>query len=192
MPTEKIYAIQTEPLIISTLLRTQKTRINHQIQASELRVIDDQGNNLGVIPLREALIKAEAAGLDLIEISPEATPPVAKIMDYGKFQYAENKKQKIAKARTHSVETKSVQITIGTGEHDLALKAKQASKWLEGGNRIKIDLFPRGRAKYMDQKFLKERLERILPLMTVECKVVAGPEKSPKGLTIMVERVGKK
>ncbi len=76
-------------------------------------------------------------------------------MEYGKFQYSENKKRKDAKAKTHNVETKAIQITIGTGDHDLELKAKKAVEWLAEGHRIKVDLFLRGRAKYMDQKFLK-------------------------------------
>ena len=83
---------------------------------------------MGVITLQEALTKATEAGLDLIEISPNAVPPVAKIMDYGKFQYAENKKQKVARAKVHTVEVKNIQVKIGTGEHDLELKAKRVGE----------------------------------------------------------------
>ena len=167
---------------------SNNTRINHQIRAQELRVIGSQGENFGIIPLSEALKKANEAGLDLIEISPNAVPPVAKIMDYGKFQYAENKKLKVAKAKSHTVETKTIQVKIGTGEHDLELKAKKASEWLKEGHRIKIDLFLIGRTKYMDFNFLKERMERILKLITEEYKVADAPKKSPKGLTIVIER----
>src|SRR5204862_6045294 len=117
-----------------------------------------------------------------------ANPPIAKVMDYGKFQYAENKKQKAAKAKIHNVETKALQITIGTGDHDLLLKAKKADEWLKEGHRIKIDLFLRGRAKYMDQAFLKERLERILKLIPGEFRVAEAPKKSPKGLTVVIEK----
>ena len=131
---------------------------------------------------------ANDAGLDLIEISPNATPPVAKIMDYGKFQYAENKKLKAAKAKSHTVETKTVQVKIGTGEHDLELNAKKASEWLKEGHRINIDLFLIGRSKYMDFKFLKERMERILKLITEEYKIADTPKKSPKGLSVVIER----
>ena len=104
---------------------------------------------MGVITLQEALTKATEVGLDLIEISPNAVPPVAKIMDYGKFQYAENKKQKVARQKVHTVEVKNIQVKIGTGEHDLELKAKRVGEWLSEGNRVKIDLFLIGRAKYM-------------------------------------------
>ena len=163
-------------------------RVNHQIRASELRVIGPKGENLGIISLSEALMKAEEAGLDLIEISPNAVPPVAKISDFGKFQYEENKKQKQAKSKAHTVETKTIQVKLGTGEHDLGLKAKKASEWLADGNRVKLDLFLPGRAKYLDQNFLKTRLDRILKLITVEYKIATPPTKSPKGLTVIVEK----
>ncbi len=163
------------------------TRINHQINASELQVIGAEGENLGVISLQLALQKAHEAGLDLIEISPKAIPPVAKIMDYGKFQYDENKKQKTSKARVQITEVKTLQVKIGTGEHDLELKAKKASGWLKEGHKIKIDLFLPGRSKYLDQNFLKERLERILKLIPIEIKS-DEPKKSPKGLTVVIEK----
>jgi translation initiation factor IF-3 len=169
-------------------LSTIHTRINHQIKAPELRVIGADGANLGIISLKEALEKANEASLDLIEVSPNIVPPIAKIMDYGKFQYDQNKKLKSAKSRSKSIEIKSVQVKIGTGEHDLELKAKKASEWLKEGNRIKIDLFLTGRSKYMEFKFLKERLDRILKLITEEYKIADAPKKGPKGLTVIIEK----
>ncbi|HEY4498696.1 MAG TPA: translation initiation factor IF-3, partial [Candidatus Paceibacterota bacterium] len=173
---------------LTTYCVLQRTRINKAIRAESLRVIGENGENFGVLSLTDALAKAEELGLDLIEISPTAVPPVAKIMEYGKFQYAENKKRKEAKAKTRNVETKAIQITIGTGDHDLDLKAKKAVEWLTEGHRIKVDLFLRGRAKYMDQKFLKERLERILKLISSDFKVVEEAKKSPKGLSLVIEK----
>lgn len=169
-------------------MSSQKTRINQQIRATELRVITEDGVNLGVIPFEAAIAKAKEMGLDLIEISPNALPPIAKIMDYGKFQYDEKKKTKAAKAKVQTVEIKNVQVKIGTGEHDLELKAKKASEWLAEGNRVKIDLFLPGRSKYMDFNFLKERMARILKLITVEFKVAEEPKKSLKGLTAIIEK----
>lgn len=165
-----------------------KTRINQYIRAAELRVIGPEGENFGVISLQEALEKAKAAGLDLIEISPNAIPPVAKIMDYGKFQYDEKKKERAARAKIQTVELKNIQVKIGTGDHDLELKAKKASEWLSEGHRVKIDLFLTGRSKYMDFKFLKERMDRILRLISVEYKIADEPKKSPKGVTAIIER----
>jgi translation initiation factor IF-3 len=153
-----------------------------------LRVIGDNGENYGVISFKEAMEKAVALGQDLIEISPLASPPVAKIMDYGKFQYDANKKQKISKTRSHTVETKSIQIKVGTGDHDLDLKAKKASEWLKKGNRVKVDLFLPGRTKYMDIKFLEERLARVLKLITEDYKVAEAPKKGLKGLTTVIEK----
>ncbi len=165
-----------------------RVKINHQIKAPELRIITADGENLGVMGLSKALEEARTRGLDLIEISPNANPPIGKIMDYGKYQYDEKKKVKSARSRTQTTEVKSVQVKIGTGEHDLTLKAKRVSEWLAEGNRVKIDLFLVGRSKYMDLNFLKERLERILKLITVDYKIAQEAVKGPKGLTIYVEK----
>jgi len=166
----------------------EKVRINRQIRVSELRVIDDADGNLGVLSLEEALRRAEAKGLDLIEISPNATPPVAKIMDYGRFQYIAQKKEREARAKAHITETKSLQVKIGTSERDLEMKARKASEWLAEGQRVRLNLFLPGRTKYMEPKFLEKRLERILKLLTEGYKVAEAPQKSPKGLTVVIER----
>ena len=165
-----------------------RTRINEMIRAKELRVIGAEGENLGVISTKEALIKAKEVDLDLIEISPNAKPPVAKIMDYGKFQYDQKKKAKAQKAKAHNVEVKSVQVKVGTDENDLSIKAKRSSKWLEEGHRVKVELFLPGRTKYMDRDFLKERLERILKLITVEYRIAEEAKKNPKGIATIIER----
>lgn len=165
-----------------------RERINNQIRASELRVLSEDGSNLGVISLKEALAKAVELGVDLIEISPNANPPIAKLMEYGKYQYLEKKKQQKAKAGAKSTETKSIQVKIGTGDHDLELKAKQASEWLRDGHRIKVELYLSGRAKYMDEKFLRERLDRVLHLITIDYKISEAYKKSPKGIMVTIEK----
>ena len=172
-------------------MRDERVRINHAIRAKELRVIGADEKNLGVLPLAEALAAAVEANLDLIEISPTAKPPVAKIMDYGKYRYEQSKKAKEVKAKSHVTETKSIQVKIGTGEHDLTLKAKRIAEWLGDGHRIKIDLFLWGRYKYMEESFLKERLGRFLKIIPAEYKVADDIRRSPKGLTTTIERVGK-
>lgn len=165
-----------------------RTRINHQIRAPELRVIGPQGENFGVISVSEALKRAGEAGLDLIEISPSATPPVAKIADYGRFQYEQNKKTRAAKAKMQRVEVKTIQVKIGTSEHDLGLKAKKVSEWLTEGHRVKVDLYLTGRSKYMEFKFLQERLGRILKLIAVAYKVTETVRKGLKGLSMVIEK----
>lgn len=165
-----------------------KERINNQIRATELRVIDAEGANIGVLSLAEALAMAVAQGTDLIEINPDAKPPIAKIMDFGKYQYEIKKKAQKAKAGSKTTETKSIQIKIGTGDHDLELKAKTASKWLKEGHRIKVELFLRGRSKGMNKDFLKERLDRVLHFITEHYKIAEPHKQSPKGIAIVIER----
>ncbi len=165
-----------------------RIRINQSIRALELRVIGADGANLGVIPRDEAMRHAREAGLDLIEMSPNAKPPVAKIMDFGKFQYELQKKQKEMRAKSHVTETKGMQVKIGTGEHDLALKAKRVAGWLADGHRVKVDLFLWGRYKYMAEGFLKERLLRFLKLIPAEYKVAETIKRSPKGFSTTLEK----
>jgi len=136
----------------------------------------------------EALKKAEELGLDLIEITPQANPPIAKIIDYGKWQYMEKRKAKAAKAGSKSTETKSLQVKIGTGDHDLELKARRAGTWLTEGHRVKIELFVSGRAKYFDQNFLNDRLERLLRLIPVDYRIAEPAKRGPKGPYLIVER----
>jgi translation initiation factor IF-3 len=165
-----------------------RERINNQIRAKELRIIDNENQNLGVLSIKDALELAQAKGLDLIEISPNAVPPVGKIMDFGKYQYEASKKLKKTRAGAKMTETKSIQVKIGTGDHDLELKAKTASKWLKEGHRIKVELFLAGRAKYMDEKFLRERLDRVLHLITENYKVSDSYKRGPKGLIVTIEK----
>jgi translation initiation factor IF-3 len=165
-----------------------KERINNQIRATELRVIDAEGTNLGVMPFADALKMAQDYGVDLIEINPDAKPPIAKIMEFGKYQYELKKKAQKAKVGAKTTETKSIQIKIGTGDHDLELKAKTASKWLKEGHRIKVELFLRGRSKGMDKEFLRERLDRVLHFITEHYKIAEPHKQSPKGIAIVIER----
>lgn len=151
-------------------------------------MIDAEGTNIGVLSLAEALAMAAAQGTDLIEINPDAKPPIAKIMDFGKYQYELKKKAQKAKAGAKTTETKSIQIKIGTGDHDLELKAKTASKWLKEGHRIKVELFLRGRSKGMNKDFLKERLDRVLHFITEHYKIAEPHKQSPKGIAIVIER----
>lgn len=174
-----------------TFSQKDKTRINNAIKSRDLRVIGPKGENLGVITTTEALRIAEEANMDLIEISPNANPPVAKIMDFGQYRYDKKRKASEVKSKSHVTETKSVQVKIGTGEHDQQLKAKRAGEWLQEGHRVKVDLFLWGRYKYMEEGFLKERLERFLKIIPGEYKLADEIKKSPKGFTCTIERVGK-
>jgi len=167
---------------------SNRININYYIKARELRVIDQDGNNIGVIPNEEAQKMARDAGLDLIEISASAVPPIAKIMDYGKFQYDENKKQKASKATVKTVEIKSIQVKIGTGENDLNMKARRASEWLEEGHQVKAELFVSGRSKFLPEEFLNTRLQKFLNLISIDYKVAVAIKRGPKGPVIVIEK----
>lgn len=169
-------------------MSTERVRINREITARELRVIGAQGENLGVISLSEALKAAEAASLDLIEISPNAVPPVAKVMDYGKFQYEQKKRDSAQRAKAKVSETKEVQIKVGTGENDMRLKAKKAAEWLAEGHRVRVELFLKGRYKGMEEAFLKTRLEKFILLIPYAYRVAEPVVRSPKGFAGILER----
>ena len=162
--------------------------MNGEITARELRVIGAGGENLGVISLSEALKAATASNLDLIEISPNAQPPVAKVMDYGKFQYEQKKKESAARAKAKVSETKEVQIKVGTGENDMRLKAKKAAEWLAEGHRVRAELFLKGRYKGMEEAFLKTRLEKFILLIPFAYRVAEPVTRSPKGFATILER----
>ena len=154
-------------------------------------MIGPEGENLGTLKLADALKEADKLKLDLIEISPKAKPPVAKITDYGEWRYETKRKASAAKAKAHVTETKSAQVKIGTGDHDMQLKAKRIADWLQEGHRVKVDLFLWGRYKYMEPEFLKERLDRFLKIIPADYKIADPIKKSPKGFTATIERDGK-
>jgi len=166
----------------------KKLRINNEIRVAEVRVLDENGKNIGLMKSTEAFERAKEKGLDLIEISPKAKPPIAKIMDYGKFLYQENKKQKEAFRKIIDIEIKNIRIHLGTSEHDLELKAKKASQFLSEGHRLRLELFLKGREKYLDQEFLKGRLARILNLITEKYKVLQDMKKGPRGIVMIVDK----
>ncbi|CAN5759395.1 hypothetical protein BH11PAT2_BH11PAT2_02630 [soil metagenome] len=167
---------------------TEKVRMNREISAPQLRVIGAAGENLGVISTAEALKAAQDAELDLIEISPNAVPPVAKIMDYGKFQYELKKRESAARAKAKVSETKEVQIKVGTGENDMRLKARKAAEWLAEGHRVRAELFLKGRYKGMEEAFLKTRLEKFLLLIPYAYRIADPVARAPKGFATIIER----
>ena len=166
----------------------EKVNINNNIRSLKLRVIGHNGDNLGVLTKDEALAKAKALGLDLIEVSPHADPPVARIADYGKYTYETSKKLKEVKAKAHVTETKTVQISVSISDNDLMIKAKKTAEWINEGHRVKIDLQLKGRTKYMDEKFLRERMNRILAIVPADYKIAEPLKKIPKSMMIVLEK----
>ena len=120
-------------------------RVNAQIRNEEVRVLLDDGEQLGVMKKNEALDIAKGRGMDLVEIAPNNNPPVCKIVDYGKFKYQEQKKKNEAKKKQKVIETKELKIRPGTGAHDYQVKIRNAQKFLKEGNRVKFSLRFKGR-----------------------------------------------
>ncbi|MDR2547310.1 MAG: translation initiation factor IF-3 [Lachnospiraceae bacterium] len=119
--------------------------VNDRIRDPEVRVIGDDGAQLGVMPINEAMRLAEEAGLDLIKIAPKAEPPVCRIVDYGKFRYEQTRREKEARKKQKTVEIKEIRITPNTGKHDLETKHGNARRFLQKGDRVKITMRFRGR-----------------------------------------------
>ncbi len=125
----------------------QEYRVNRQIRAKEVRLIDENGKQVGVVPLQDALRIANEKGLDLVEVAPQANPPVCKILDYGKFLYELKKKEKEAKKkqREHAIEIKDMMLSVRIDEHDLRVKLKHMREFLMDGDKVRVRIRFRGR-----------------------------------------------
>lgn len=119
--------------------------INDQIRAKEVRVIDSDGSQLGILPIKEALSAAFAKDLDLVEISPSSQPPVCRIMDYGKFRFEREKKEKEARKKQQTIDIKEIQLSCRIDTHDFETKLKHARRFLEAGNKVKVCIKFKGR-----------------------------------------------
>ncbi|MDR2862086.1 MAG: translation initiation factor IF-3 [Syntrophobacterales bacterium] len=139
--------------------------MNQEIKAQQVRVIDAEGGQLGIITLADALLEAGRSGLDLVEVSPGAEPPVCRIMDYGKFRYQQNKKLQMAKKNQTMIQVKEIRFRPKTDEHDLDVKIRQIKKFLEQQDKVKISIMFRGREiVYTDigremMQYVKQELE---------------------------------
>lgn len=126
-------------------ISTKETQINEEIRDKEVRVIDPEGNQLGVMPIEDALRLAEEKNTDLVKIAPQAKPPVCKIMDYGKYRFEQAKREKEAKKNQRVIEVKEVRLSLNIDTHDFETKVGHAIKFLKGGNRVKVSIRFRGR-----------------------------------------------
>jgi translation initiation factor IF-3 len=124
---------------------TKELLINEEIRDKEIRVIDDEGNQLGIMQTRDALKIASDKNLDLVKIAPQALPPVCRIMDYGKFRFEQSKKDKEARKNQHIVDVKEERMSLNIDTHDFETKAKAAMRFLESGDKVKVTVRFRGR-----------------------------------------------
>jgi translation initiation factor IF-3 len=153
----------------------KEDRRNEEITAPRVRVIDAEGNQLGILPTREALAKAEESGFDLVEVSPNADPPVCKIMDYGKFVYQKDKQQQAARRKQKQIQIKEVKFRPTTEEADYQTKMRALTRFLEEGDKIKITVRFKGR-EMAHQEIGMELIERL----KTELDPVAQVEQFPK------------
>ncbi|WP_075148333.1 translation initiation factor IF-3 [Thauera chlorobenzoica] len=142
------------------MAQDKKQRVNGEINALELRLVGEEGEQLGIVSLNAALSMAEEAGLDLVEIAPMAKPPVCKIMDYGKFKYQEQKKAHETRLKQKQVQVKEVKLRPGTDENDYQIKLRNLKRFLDEGDKCKVTLRFRGR-EMAHQEFGLRQLERI-------------------------------
>jgi len=154
-------------------------RVNKQINAQTVRVIDENGKQLGIMSLEEALALAEEKDLDLLEVAPNASPPVCRLVDYGKFKYLEQKKEAQAKKKRSIIEVKEIRLRYNTDVGDLETKLKLARKFFEEGNKVKFSMRFRGREKGFVDKGL-EKLETIIQSLKDVC-IVESQTKELQG-----------
>ncbi|MCI9064030.1 MAG: translation initiation factor IF-3 [Clostridia bacterium] len=165
----------------------QELPINGQIRAKDVQLIGENGEKLGVVSLSEALSQAEERKLDLVAVATNANPPVCKIMNYGKYKFEQSKKEKEAKKKQKTIETKEIRITPNIEEHDFGFKAKNARKFLENGNKLKITVRFRGREinnSKMGEAVLNRFIEELSDISTVEKK----PKLEGKNMFIMLAK----
>ena len=162
-------------------------RTNERIDSPEVRVLDEKGENLGVMDRDKALALARERGLDLIEISSSAKPPVAKITSFDKFRYEEEKRRKQQQIKQKAVEAKQVQISVRSAQNDLELKAKKADEFLKEGRSVTIMMVLRGREK-ANKDWAKLKLSEFLKIITVEHQSLGEPRFGGRGLTIQITK----
>ena len=156
-------------------IASKELLINEQITDKEVRVVDSDGSQLGIMSAREAMERAAQRNLDLVKIAPQATPPVCRIMDYGKFRFEQSKREKEAKKNQRVVEIKEIRMSPGIDTNDLNTKVKNATKFLQDGNRVKVSVRFRGRE--MAHTNIGEKL---LMDFAAACSELANMEKNPK------------
>jgi translation initiation factor IF-3 len=147
-----------------------KTKVNHQITAREVRLINEHGEQIGVMPLSQALTLAHENGLDLVEVSPNAQPPVAKLIDVAKFRYQQKKIEQQQKKKAKRTEVKTIWISMRISEHDMQVKAKKIMEFLTDGDLVKIELRMRGREQAFGD-LAQKQMQTFLSFITTPYRV---------------------
>lgn len=169
----------------------QGPRINDRIRASEVRLVDQAGEFVGVMTLSEALAKASSAGLDLVEVAPDARPPVCKILDYGKLRFEERKKKSLMKRKQKSLETKELQFRLKIGDHDYDVKLRHAVRFLTQGHRVRVVLRFKGR-EMSYQDIGVALLNRIISDLAELSKPESPPRTEGRRMLVVMVPIAKK
>ncbi len=166
----------------------KKTLLNNQIRARKVRLIDEAGEQLGVFPTEQALNKARERGLDLVQVTQKTDPPVCKIIDRGKYLYQLQKKEK-KKSKKKGGEIKGVRLKFNTSSHDLETKAKQAEKFLQQGNKVKLEMLLRGREKALRDR-IRSQIDKFLELLKEKISIETEQEskKQKNAITIIIKK----
>ncbi|RKV97953.1 MAG: translation initiation factor IF-3 [Candidatus Saccharimonas sp.] len=164
---------------------TKSIRINGEIRVRELRVVGSDGEQLGIMPLRDALRVAEEAGLDLVEISPNANPPVAKVIDWGKYQYQKMKDQQRNRRSTKSGDLKQMRFGLKIGAGDLEVKLKKIRKFLEGGHKVRIQVVYKGR-EMAHKEIGYELINKIVGHLEEEAILEQKPQMAGRNLSVVI------
>lgn len=160
--------------------------INEQISAKEVRLLGPEGEQLGICSLKQALEKADEFGLDLVNISPSATPPVCRIMNYGKYKFEAQKKEKDAKKKQKAIETKTMELSMRIEEHDMLFKAKQVKKFLQSGAKVKVIIKGvRGRLAGFAHQGI-ENMNKFFEMVQEDCVMDQKPELAGTIITMML------
>ncbi|MDF0602859.1 translation initiation factor IF-3 [Psychromarinibacter sp. C21-152] len=160
-------------------------RVNDRIRANEIRLIGPEGENVGVVTPQKGMALAEAAGLDLVEISPNASPPVCKIMDFGKYKYEQQKRESEARKKQKTIEVKEVKFRPNTDVHDYDVKMRNVLRFLEAGDKVKVTLRFRGR-EMAHQNLGRELLERVADDVKEVGKVENMPKMEGRQMVMMI------
>ena len=166
-------------------------RINGEVTAREVRLIGTDGEIIGIMSGREALKMAEEADTDLVEISPNATPPVCRLMDYGKFKYQEQKKAAEARAKQKIIQVKEIKLRPGTDENDYQVKMRNIKRFIEDGDKVKVTLRFRGR-EMAHQEIGMRQLERIREELAEMAQVESRPKLEGRQMVMMLAPARKK
>lgn len=167
----------------------KRTYINNQIRSPEVRLIDENGKQIGVLPLAQALKSAQEKNLDLIQITEKVEPPICKLGDYGKYIYSLQKKERKEKALVKTGDIKGIRLTFNIGDHDLETRAKKAEEFLKEGDKIKVELILRGRERGL-KIFAEQKIQKFLELLNskIPIKTERDLKKETRALTIIISK----